>query len=467
MSFSPIKPMYRPANASGVKPLNIMETVLRDGHQSIAATRMRLSDMEPELEALDNIGYWALEAWGGATFDTALRFLNEDPWQRLRYLRSKLVKTPISMLLRGQNILGYNHYADDVVEAFVQKMVEHGVSVIRIFDALNDVRNLESSIKAAKKTGAHVQGACVYTISPYHQNQNYVDLAEAFAERGADSIAIKDMSGLLSPYTAFELVKKIKENPKTAHLPVHIHTHYTSGMGSMTYLKAAEAGADCVDCALSPFALGSSQPATESIVAALEGQPRDTGIKKESLYPIADFFRDVKKNLAKDFNLNTSFDVDTKVLTFQIPGGMLSNLRNQLKEQGWEDRYPELLEEMPRVRADLGYPPLVTPTSQIVGSMAAMNVGLGERYAAVPQEVTDLARGKYGKTPAPVNPEVAEKLIGGQPIINYRPADDIPPQMESLKKALGERGYPNASIEDVLSYALFPEVAVEFFKKNR
>ncbi|SBW11079.1 Conserved carboxylase region [uncultured delta proteobacterium] len=467
MAFSPIKPVYRAANASGQRPLNIMETVLRDGHQSLAATRMRLSDMEPELEALDEIGYWALEAWGGATFDSALRFLNEDPWERLRFLRSKLKKTPISMLLRGQNILGYNHYADDVVETFVEKMVEHGISVIRIFDALNDVRNLETAIKAAKKSGAHVQGACVYTISPYHTAQNYVDLAETFAERGVDSLAIKDMSGLLAPYDAYNLVKSLKENPKTKHLPVHVHTHYTSGMGSMTYLKAAEAGADCVDCALSPFALGTSQPATESIIAALEGQPRDTGIKKESLYPIADFFRDVKKKLAKDFSLNTAFDVDTKVLTFQLPGGMLSNLRNQLKEQGWEDKYPELLEEMPKVRADLGYPPLVTPTSQIVGSMAAMNVGLGERYMVVPQEVSDLARGKYGKTPAPVNPEVKAQIIGDLPIIDYRPADDIPPQMESLKKELGERGYPNASVEDVLSYALFPEVAIEFFKKNR
>ena len=467
MAFSPIKPVYKPANASGQRPLNIMETVLRDGHQSIAATRMRLSDMEPQLEVLDNMGYWALEAWGGATFDSALRFLNEDPWERLRFLRSRLQKTPISMLLRGQNILGYNHYADDVVETFVEKMVEHGISVIRIFDALNDVRNLETAIKAAKKTGAHVQGACVYTISPYHTAQNYVDLAETFAERGVDSLAIKDMSGLLSPYDAYSLVKSLKENPKTKHLPVHIHTHYTSGMGSMTYMKAAEAGADCVDCALSPFALGSSQPATESLVAAFEGQGRDTGIKKERLYPIADFFREVKKSLAKDFSLNTAFDVDTKVLTFQIPGGMLSNLRNQLKEQGWEDKYPELLDEMPRVRADLGYPPLVTPTSQIVGSMAAMNVGLGERYMVVPTEVSDLARGKYGSTPAPLNPEVAELLLNGQECITYRPADDIAPQMDSLKKELGERGYPNASIEDVLSYALFPEVAIEFFKKNR
>ncbi|CAK7031212.1 MAG: Oxaloacetate decarboxylase alpha chain [Desulfovibrio sp.] len=462
MAFSPIKPVYKPNNG-----LNIMETVLRDGHQSLAATRMRLSDMESQLEALDNVGYWALEAWGGATFDTCLRFLNEDPWERLRYLRGKLKKTPISMLLRGQNILGYQNYADDVVETFVEKMVENGISVIRIFDALNDVRNLETAIKAAKKTGAHVQAACVYTISPYHTSQNYVDLAEQFAERGVDSICIKDMSGLLAPYVAYDLVKKLKDNPKTKNLPVHIHSHYTSGMASMSYLKAIEAGAECVDCALSPFALGTSQPATESLVATFEGQPRDTGIKKETLYPIADYFRDVKKSLAADFKLNTAFDVDTKVLTFQIPGGMLSNLRNQLKEQGWEDKYPELLEEMPRVRADLGYPPLVTPTSQIVGSMASMNVGIGERYAIVPTEVSDLARGKYGRTPAPVNPEVADKLTQGLPRIDYRPADDIPPQMDSLKKELGERGYPNASIEDVLSYALFPEVAVGFFKNNR
>ncbi len=467
MGFTPIKPVYKTADAKGNVPLGIMETVLRDGHQSLAATRMRLSDMEPELELLDNVGYWALEAWGGATFDSCLRFLNEDPWQRLRELRAKLKKTPISMLLRGQNILGYNHYADDVVETFVEKMVENGVSVIRIFDALNDVRNLESSIRAAQKTGAHVQGAIIYTISPFHTTRNFVEVAEHFAERGVDSLCIKDMSGLLAPYVAYDLVREFKANPKTKHLPVHLHSHYTSGMASMAYMKAAEAGAEVVDCALSPFALGTSQPATESMVAAHEGRDRDTGIKKESLYPLADFFRDVKKNLAKDFNLNTCFDVDVKVLTFQIPGGMLSNLRNQLKEQGWEDKYDELLEEMPRVRADLGYPPLVTPTSQIVGSMAAMNVGMGERYAVVPQDVRDLARGKYGKTPAPLNPEVADKILEGAERITHRPADDIPPQMEALKAALKEKGYPNASVEDVLSYALFPEVALEFFKKNR
>ena len=447
-------------------PLRIMETVLRDGHQSLAATRMRITDMLPELEVLDNVGYWALEAWGGATFDSCLRFLNEDPWERLKTLRKHIKKTPISMLLRGQNILGYNHYADDVVELFVKKMVEHGIGVIRIFDALNDVRNLEVGIKAGKAAGAHVQGVCVYTISPYHTTESYLKLAHELVDRGVDSICIKDMAGLISPYSAYNLVKAMKDDKKI-NVPIHLHCHYTSGMASMAYLKAAEAGVDIVDCALSPFALGTSQPCTESMIAALEGTDRDTGIKKEDLYPVADYFSGVKKSLAQDFKLNTAFDVSAKVLTFQIPGGMLSNLRNQLKEQGMEDKYGELLDEMPRVRADLGYPPLVTPTSQIVGSMATFNVMLGERYKIVPREVKDLARGKYGRTPVPVAEDIREKIIGDEPIIDYRPADDIPPQVDKLKAELAEKGYPNASIEDVLSYALFPEVALNFFAKNR
>lgn len=447
-------------------PLKIMETVLRDGHQSLAATRMRITDMLPQLEVLDNMGYWALEAWGGATFDSCLRFLNEDPWERLDTLRKHITKTPISMLLRGQNILGYNHYADDVVEAFVAKMVEHGIGVIRIFDALNDVRNLEVGIKAGKKAGAHVQGVCVYTISPYHTTETYLQLAHDLVERGVDSICIKDMAGLISPYAAYDLVKAMKSDPKIK-VPIHLHCHYTSGMASMAYLKAAEAGVDIVDCALSPFSMGTSQPCTEAMIATMEGTDRDTGLKKETLYPVADHFAAVKKSLAEDFKLNTSFNPSTKVLTFQIPGGMLSNLRNQLKEQGMEDKYGELLDEMPRVRKDLGYPPLVTPTSQIVGSMATFNVMMGERYKIVPREVKDLARGKYGRTPMPVAEEVREKIIGDEPIITYRPADDIPPQMDKLKVELAEKGYPNASIEDVLSYALFPEVALNFFAKNR
>lgn len=446
-----------------MKPLKITETVLRDGHQSLAATRMRMSDMIAMLEKLDDVGYFSLEAWGGATFDTCLRFLNEDPWERLRILKSHLKKTPIQMLLRGQNVLGYKHYADDVVTEFVNRAVDNGVGVLRIFDALNDVRNLEVAMKAAKSAGAHVQGALVYTISPYHKKENFLQVAKDLVQLGADSVCIKDMSGLLSPYDAYDLVKTLKTE---IDKPIHLHTHYTSGMASMTYLKAIEAGVDIVDCALSPFALGTSQPATEALVATLEGHERDTGIKKETLYPIADHFRGVKKSLAADFKLNTAIDIDTKVLAFQIPGGMLSNLLNQMKEQGMEDKYPELLEEMPRVRADLGYPPLVTPTSQITGSMAAFNVMFG-RYKMIPTEVKDLVRGKYGRTPAPIDPEFRKMILGTDEYITYRPADDLKPEMEHIRKELAEKGYPNAPTEDVLSYALFPEVALAFFEKNR
>jgi oxaloacetate decarboxylase (Na+ extruding) subunit alpha len=444
-------------------PVKIMETVLRDGHQSLAATRMRTSDMLGMLEQLDDVGYFSLEAWGGATFDSTLRFLNEDPWERLRIIRKHVTKTPLQMLLRGQNILGYNHYADDVVSEFVKRAVHNGVGIVRIFDALNDVRNLEVSMRVAKETGAHVQGAFVYTISPFHTNETFVKVAQDLVSMGADSICIKDMAGLLSPYVAYDLVKALKA---AVSVPLDIHSHYTSGMAGMTYLKAIEAGVDIIDCALSPFAMGTSQPATEAMVAALENTPRDTGIKKETLYPIADHFRVVKKNVAETFKLNTAIDIDTKVLSFQIPGGMLSNFLNQLKEQGMEDKYPEMLEEMPRVRADLGYPPLVTPTSQITGSMAAFNVMFG-RYKVVPREVKDLARGKYGRTPAPLNPEVAEQILQGEPLITHRPADDIAPQMGLLTQELAEKGYPNASVEDVLSYALFPDVALKFFETNR
>jgi len=444
-------------------PVKIMETVLRDGHQSLAATRMRTSDMIEMLEKLDDVGYFSLEAWGGATFDSTLRFLNEDPWERLRTIKKHVKKTPIQMLLRGQNILGYNHYADDVVTEFVKRAVSNGVGIVRIFDALNDVRNLEVSMRVAKETGAHVQGAFVYTISPFHTIDTFVKVAKDLVSMGADSICIKDMAGLLAPYAAYDLVKALKV---AVPVPIDIHSHYTSGMAGMTYLKAIEAGVDIIDCALSPFAMGSSQPATEAMVAALENTPRDTGIKKETLYPIADHFRVVKKNVAETFKLNTAIDIDTKVLSFQIPGGMLSNFLNQLKEQGMADKYPEMLEEMPKVRADLGYPPLVTPTSQITGSMAAFNVMFG-RYKVVPREVKDLARGKYGRTPAPLNPEVADLILQGEPLITHRPADDIAPQMEMLTKELAEKGYPNASVEDVLSYALFPDVALKFFETNR
>ena len=440
-------------------PLKIVETVLRDGHQSLAATRMRISDMIPMLEQLDNIGYHALEAWGGATFDACLRFLNEYPWERLRTLKKYCPKTPLQMLLRGQNVLGYNQYADDVVTEFVNRSVDNGIGVIRIFDALNDARNLETSMRAAKKAGAHVQGAIVYTLSPYHTNDAFVKVARDLAQLGSDSICVKDMGGLIAPYDAYALVKALKAELK---VPIAIHTHYTSGMGSMSYLKAAEAGVDTIDCALSPFALGTSQPATEAMVAAFERHERSTGIDKEKLYPIADYFRGVKKTLAEVFKLNTAIDIDTKVLKFQIPGGMLSNLLNQMKEQGKADKYPELIEEMPRVRAEVGYPPLVTPTSQIVGSTAAFNVICG-RYKVVSREIKDLARGAYGRTPAPVL-EPLKTVIGNMEIVDHRPADDIPPQMAALTKKLADEGYPNASKEDVLSYASFPDVAIKFFK---
>lgn len=444
-------------------PVKIVETVLRDGHQSLAATRMRINDMLPILEKLDNAGFYALEAWGGATFDSCLRFLNEDPWERLRTLKKHLPNTPIQMLLRGQNVLGYNHYADDVVQEFVKRSVANGVSIIRIFDALNDTRNLECAMKAAKEAGAHVQGCIVYTISPYHQDSDFVKLGKELVQMGADSICIKDMAGLLRPYAAENLIRSLKAE---LDIPIDLHTHFTSGMGDMTYLKAVEAGVDIIDTALSPFAVSTSQPCTESIVATLEGSSRDTGLKLTELHDIADYFKQVKKSLETDFSLNTSIPIDPKVLTFQIPGGMLSNLLNQMKEMGVAEKYPQLLEEMPRVRAELGYPPLVTPTSQIVGSMSVLNVALG-RYKMIPREVKDLILGKYGRTPAEIDPEVKKLAIGDAKQIDHRPADDIQPQLEKLQQQLANEGYPNASMEDILSYALFPEVALNFFKNNR
>lgn len=444
-------------------PVKIVETVLRDGHQSLAATRMRITDMLPILEKLDNAGFYALEAWGGATFDSCLRFLNEDPWERLRTLKKHLPKTPIQMLLRGQNVLGYNHYADDVVQEFVKRSVDNGVAIIRIFDALNDTRNLECAMRAAKEAGAHVQGCIVYTISPYHKDSDFVKLGQELVQMGADSICIKDMAGLLRPYAAEKLIRSLKAE---LNIPIDLHTHFTSGMGDMTYLKAVEAGVDIIDTALSPFAVSTSQPCTESIVATLEGSERDTGLKLTELHDIADYFKQVKKSLENDFGLNTSIPIDPKVLTFQIPGGMLSNLLNQMKEMGVADKYPQLLEEMPRVRAELGYPPLVTPTSQIVGSMSVLNVALG-RYKMIPREVKDLILGKYGRTPAQIDPEVKKLAIGDAQQINHRPADDIQPQLAKLKQQLANEGYPEAAMEDVLSYALFPEVALNFFKNNR
>ena len=445
------------------KPVKIVETVLRDGHQSIAATRMRIVDMLPVLEKIDNAGYHAVEAWGGATFDSCLRFLHEDPWQRLRLLKKNLPHTPIQMLLRGQNVLGYTNLADDVVSEFVKRSVDNGVSIIRIFDALNDTRNLETAMRATKEAGSHAQGCIVYTISPYHKDADFVKLGKELVQMGADSISIKDMAGLLRPYEAYNLVKALKAE---INVPIDLHTHFTSGMGDMTYMKAIEAGVDIVDTALSPFSCSTSQPCTESLVAALQGSAYDTGINLPLLHDLADYFKGVKKDLVEDFNLNTNIPIDPKVLTFQIPGGMLSNLLNQMKEMGVADKYPQLLEEMPRVRAELGYPPLVTPTSQIVGTMAVLNVAVG-RYKMIPREVKDLVAGKYGRTPAPIDPEIKRLVIGEAEPVTCRPADLIEPQLEKFRARLAEDGYPNASTEDLLSYISFPEVAKAFFSRNR
>lgn len=445
------------------KPVKIVETVLRDGHQSIAATRMRIVDMLPVLEKIDNAGYHAVEAWGGATFDSCLRFLHEDPWQRLRLLKKNLPHTPIQMLLRGQNVLGYTNLADDVVSEFVKRSVDNGVSIIRIFDALNDTRNLETAMRATKEAGGHAQGCIVYTISPYHKDADFVKLGKELVHMGADSICIKDMAGLLRPYEAYNLVKALKAE---INVPIDLHTHFTSGMGDMTYMKAIEAGVDIVDTALSPFSCSTSQPCTESLVAALQGSAYDTGINLPLLHDLADYFKGVKKDLVEDFNLNTNIPINPKVLTFQIPGGMLSNLLNQMKEMGVADKYPQLLEEMPRVRAELGYPPLVTPTSQIVGTMAVLNVAVG-RYKMIPREVKDLVAGKYGRTPAPIDPEIKRLVIGDAEPVTCRPADLIEPQLEKFRARLAEDGYPNASTEDLLSYISFPEVAKAFFSRNR
>ena len=445
------------------KPVKIVETVLRDGHQSIAATRMRIVDMLPVLEKMDNAGYHAIEAWGGATFDACLRFLHEDPWQRLRLLKKNLPHTPIQMLLRGQNVLGYTNLADDVVSEFVKRSVDNGVSIIRIFDALNDTRNLETAMRATKEAGGHAQGCIVYTISPYHKDADFVKLGKELVQMGADSICIKDMAGLLRPYEAYNLVKALKAE---ISVPIDLHTHFTSGMGDMTYLKAIEAGVDIVDTALSPFSCSTSQPCTESLVATLQGGAYDTGINLSTLHELADYFKGVKADLVQDFNLNTNIPIDPKVLTFQIPGGMLSNLLNQMKEMGVADKYEELLEEMPRVRKELGYPPLVTPTSQIVGTMAVLNVAVG-RYKMIPREVKDLIAGKYGRTPAPIDPEVKRLAIGDKEPITCRPADLLAPQLPMFKARLAEDGYPDASMEDLLSYISFPEVAKTFFGHNR
>lgn len=440
-------------------PLKITDTILRDAHQSQAATRMRLEDMLPACELLDNMGYWSLECWGGATFDACMRFLNEDPWERLRALRKAMPKTKLQMLLRGQNILGYKHYADDVVEEFCKKSIENGIDVVRIFDALNDPRNMAAAMKYTKEYGGICEAAISYTVSPVHNEDYFVKLAVKLQEMGADVICIKDMANLLLPYDAYSLVKKLKEN---IDVPIHLHTHNTTGTGDMTNLMAATAGVDIVDCALSPLANGTSQPATEALVATLKGTERDTGLDLEQLSKAAAHFRKVANKLKAEGILDPKvLNVDTNTLLYQVPGGMLSNLISQLKQANAEDKYYDVLAEIPRVRKDFGYPPLVTPTSQIVGSQAVLNVVSGERYKMFPKESKGLLRGEYGALPAPVNEEVRKKAIGDEEIITCRPADLLEPELEKYREEIKDHMEKE---EDVLSYALFPQVAMKFFE---
>ena len=439
--------------------LNITDTILRDAHQSQAATRMRIEDMIPALEKLDKLGYWSVECWGGATFDVCMRFLNEDPWERLRTIKKAMPNTKLQMLLRGQNILGYKHYADDVVDAFVKKAIENGIDVIRIFDALNDTRNMEQAMKSCKKYGGICEAAMSYTISPVHNEDYFVELAKKLEDMGADVICIKDMANLLLPYDAYSLIKKLKAAVKC---PIHLHTHNTTGTGDMTYLMAAQAGVDIVDTALSPFGNGTANPATEALVATLKGTERDTGLDLDALADVATHFRGVADKMKADGTLDPKvLSVDTKTLIYQVPGGMLSNMLGQLKQAGKEDKYYDVLAEVPKVREDFGYPPLVTPTSQIVGTQAVMNVIAGERYKMVPKESKGLLRGEYGTLPAPVNEDVRKKCIGNDQVITCRPADLLEPELEKYKAEAGDLAKCE---EDVLSYALFPQVAAKFLE---
>lgn len=442
--------------------LNITDTILRDAHQSQAATRMRVEDMLPACEILDSIGYWSLECWGGATFDSCLRFLNEDPWGRIRKLKKALPKTKLQMLFRGQNILGYKHYADDVVEQFCRKAIENGIEVVRIFDALNDTRNLEAAIKYTKKYGGVCEPALSYTISPVHNEDYFVKLAKELVQMGADVICIKDMANLLLPYAAYSLVKRLKSE---LNVPIHLHTHNTTGTGDMTYLMAVQAGVDIVDTALSPLGNGTSQPATEPLVATLQGTQYDTGLDMSKLVEAAKHFRTVADKLKKEGYLDAKvLGVDVNTLLYQVPGGMLSNLISQLKEANAQDKYYDVLEEIPRVRKDFGYPPLVTPTSQIVGSQAVLNVIGGEPYKLFSKESKALLRGEYGRLPGEVNEEVRKKAIGDEEVITCRPADLLKPELEKFREEI--KDYIEQD-EDVLSYALFPQVAIKFFEARK
>ncbi len=438
--------------------VKITETILRDAHQSLIATRMKTEEMLPILEELDNVGYHSLEMWGGATFDASMRFLDEDPWQRLRMIKSRVKNTKLQMLLRGQNILGYKHYADDVVRDFVKKAVADGIDIVRVFDALNDVRNLKIALETTKNEGAHAQAAICYTTSPVHTTETFVNLAREMESMGADSICIKDMSGLLTPYYAYELISEMKKNIK---VPIQLHSHSTSGLASMTYLKGIEAGVDIIDTAISPFALGTSQPPTESLVATLRESMYDTGLDMKKLNSIAEYFQPIRERSIESGLLNPKvLGVNINTLLYQVPGGMLSNLVSQLQAQNALDKFDEVLKEVPRVREDFGYPPLVTPTSQIVGTQAVLNVITGERYKMIPNEVKAYVKGMYGKATIPMKEELIHKIIGKEKVVTCRPADLINPQLDTIRDQM--KVYMEQE-EDVLSYALFPQVAQNFF----
>lgn len=444
------------------KQVGITETVLRDAHQSLIATRMPIEDMLPILEQLDNVGFYSLECWGGATFDACLRFLKEDPWERLRILRKKCKNTKLQMLFRGQNMLGYRHYADDVVEYFVQKSAANGIDIIRVFDALNDSENLRTAVKAAKKEKIHAQIAISYTTGPVFDDKYYIEYAKKIEDMGADSICIKDMAALLTPYRTFELVKKLKN---TVNLPIQLHTHYTSGLASMCILKGIEAGVSMVDTAMSPLALGTSHTPTEAVVAALKDTEYDTGLDLSALSKIRDYFMKIRQKYIETGMLDTRLlATDTKALIYQVPGGMLSNLLSQLKQAGKEEKFKEVLQEVPKVREDAGYPPLVTPTSQIVGTQAVYNVISGERYKICTNEFKGLVAGKYGNTPVKISEEFQKKIIGDETPITVRPADLLKPELDGLRQEISEWMEQE---EDVLSYAQFPKVAMEFFEARR
>lgn len=437
--------------------IKFTETVLRDGQQSLIATRLKIKDILPVLDKMDQTGYYALEVWGGATFDSCMRFLNEDPWERLRTIRKNVKKTKLQMLLRGQNILGYKHYPDDVLERFIKKSVENGIDIIRIFDALNDIRNMEKAIAFTKKYGAEAQGSIVYTTSPIHNLETFVEKAQKLAETGIDSLCIKDMAGLLTPEKAYDLVRMLKSK---LEIPIDMHSHNTAGFAFMTYLKAVEAGIDIIDTAISPFSSGTSQPTTETMAAAITDSEYDHQLNSDNLVDIGDYFRDLRNNYQQYLG---SFEVDPRVIINQIPGGMLSNLRNQLKEQNQLDRYDEILAEIPSVREDLGFPPLVTPTSQIVGTQATFNVITGERYKFVSNEFKNYLRGMYGNPPGEINQELTANIIDKSEVIINRPADNLEPAYD---KATADIKNISSREEDILSYILFPEVAEIFFKKT-